>query len=954
MELFSLMGTVAINKDPVLKDLKDIQDQAQKTATAMGGSFEKAGKFITDHSAQFKAVGKAMTVVGGIITAVLTAIIYKTVEAEDEFGDMSERIGESVENLSALSYVAKMSETNIETLELSLKFLTRAIYDTSKGTGTAKDIFKELGISVSDTEGKLRPMIDVLKDAATKIAAIEDPTKQAALAMELFGSRTGPQLLPMLKMGGAGIDELMRKAKELGLVISTEDAAAADKFDKSMITLKASLAATGRDIAHVLMPPLLEFMNKATEIVKKVREWIEENPQLTRTLTYLVAGLGGVMVILGPMVMMLPSLVAGFKLMKPTIDLVTGSMKASETGLISFNAVLLLGIANIIIWTKVWEEWKKAISGKSLKELNEDLESAEENLAKLQEETAKKFGITIEKYQELLKAGVGAREMLNLGKNAPDWPAYNKGLDELTKLFESGEYSAQVFYKALRDLEIETRVTRVATDKNAEAMQAATDNTANLKDEIQLLSEAYELDQKYLSENNKSVKDTIMYHRDLIMKYEELQSTLRNQLMLLKEGTDEYKKKEEEIKNVNKSLWEERTALEALTAPLTGLDLIASQMNLLGDSAVDQQVKLYLLGTTAERLKDKLKDAFSAPAVYGDLQKQIEENVKQMEALRESIRDTQLSDLNAQLGYIQTKFEQGKPSIEGYKMEIEILGDTLKLLQDRLKEEKPGSAAYIEIQTQIDTTKESINLLNKAIDAVIFNKEPLTEALSAMGLGFTGITTEIGEARTAMAEFAKLAINTAKEVTVAINEIQEATTPVAPTISIPVLTPEQKATTEAYIKETYPQAKPVGSYQEGGLITTFLKAMKRLAGGGSTDTVPIWATPGEYLIKKQMVDFIKRTGMVTGGLVEAIRKGLPTPSPEFAGGGVVGNWGISHGSSALATEGNLGRKGSWVYSPNISVIVQGDGDVEKIKRVVNEALIESADAFDISGFEVGV
>jgi hypothetical protein len=130
---------------------------------------------------------------------------------------------------------------------------------------------------------------------------------------------------------------------------------------------------------------------------------------------------------------------------------------------------------------------------------------------------------------------------------------------------------------------------------------------------------------------------------------------------------------------------------------------------------------------------------------------------------------------------------------------------------------------------------------------------------------------------------------------------------------------------------------------KGGLIPTFLKAMKRLAGGGSTDTVPIWATPGEYLIKKQMVDFIKRTGMVTGGLVEAIRKGLPTPSPQFAGGGTIGNLGISGVVS-----------GSRVYSPNISVIVQGDGDVEKIRRVVNEALIESADAFDISGFEVGV
>ncbi|GAH59829.1 unnamed protein product, partial [marine sediment metagenome] len=43
---------------------------------------------------------------------------------------------------------------------------------------------------------------------------------------------------------------------------------------------------------------------------------------------------------------------------------------------------------------------------------------------------------------------------------------------------------------------------------------------------------------------------------------------------------------------------------------------------------------------------------------------------------------------------------------------------------------------------------------------------------------------------------------------------------------------------------------------KGGLVQTFINAIKHLAGGGTTDTVPIMATPGEYVIKKEMVDFI--------------------------------------------------------------------------------------------------
>jgi hypothetical protein len=78
--------------------------------------------------------------------------------------------------------------------------------------------------------------------------------------------------------------------------------------------------------------------------------------------------------------------------------------------------------------------------------------------------------------------------------------------------------------------------------------------------------------------------------------------------------------------------------------------------------------------------------------------------------------------------------------------------------------------------------------------------------------------------------------------------------------------------------------------EKGGPIRPFVEIAKHLAAGGGTDTVPIMATPGEYLIKKGMVDFIRKTGMVTGGLVKAIGEGLPTPNPpRFAVGGAVGS-----------------------------------------------------------------
>ncbi|GAG99226.1 unnamed protein product, partial [marine sediment metagenome] len=117
---------------------------------------------------------------------------------------------------------------------------------------------------------------------------------------------------------------------------------------------------------------------------------------------------------------------------------------------------------------------------------------------------------------------------------------------------------------------------------------------------------------------------------------------------------------------------------------------------------------------------------------------------------------------------------------------------------------------------------------------------------------------------------------------------------------------------------------------KGGLVQTFINAIKHLAGGGTTDTVPIMATPGEYVIKKEMVDFIRRTGMVTGGLVEAIRKGLPTPNPAFAEGGIVGRW-------AGAQPGTAPSGGVWSGS-----LVFGSGSIVINAKTLDDATIDQA------------
>jgi methyl-accepting chemotaxis protein len=254
-------------------------------------------------SQKFKAIGTVMTAVGGVITAAFTALIYKTIQAGDELWDMSQRTGLAVEELSALSYAAKQSGTDMGTVETSLKFLAKAMDNAATGTGMAKDTFTKLGVAVKDSEGKLRPTVEVMKDVATAISKMTNETEQTVVATELFGSRMGTQLLPMLKLGGNEIENLMNKAKDLGIVFSSEDAQAADEFKDKMNDLKEVLGAAARSLANVLIPILMEYAKKAVEIVKKIREWAEVHKPLIEMIVKTVAILGILGAVGGPILL---------------------------------------------------------------------------------------------------------------------------------------------------------------------------------------------------------------------------------------------------------------------------------------------------------------------------------------------------------------------------------------------------------------------------------------------------------------------------------------------------------------------------------------------------------------------------------------------------------------------------------------------------------------------------
>jgi phage-related protein len=105
---------------------------------------------------------------------------------------------------------------------------------------------------------------------AQAISKVQDPSRQAALAMELFG-RSGTQLLPMLQQGEAGIEALIAEARRLGIVMSEEDAKAAAEFTDAMNRLSSVFKGIATQVASVITPILTKLSNLFTSLDKGTR-----------------------------------------------------------------------------------------------------------------------------------------------------------------------------------------------------------------------------------------------------------------------------------------------------------------------------------------------------------------------------------------------------------------------------------------------------------------------------------------------------------------------------------------------------------------------------------------------------------------------------------------------------------------------------------------------------------
>ena len=237
---------------------------------ADSGKLERdLGATVAKATALGTAIGTALG--AGIERGIGTVaeLVSRAFTVGDEFNKASQKVGLAVEEYSKLAVAADLADVSTKALDSSLvKLAANAAEAAEKGGSKAARAFKALGIELKNGEGELKSTQQLFDEVAAKMALYEDSAQKSALATAMFG-RSGAALIPLFN----SLEETRKLAEQLGLVMSTEQAQASERFNDNMRTAKLGVDAVGRTIAAQMLPTLEKFSM-----------WLVENAKDTERL----------------------------------------------------------------------------------------------------------------------------------------------------------------------------------------------------------------------------------------------------------------------------------------------------------------------------------------------------------------------------------------------------------------------------------------------------------------------------------------------------------------------------------------------------------------------------------------------------------------------------------------------------------------------------------------------
>lgn len=349
-------------------------------ALAGGMDLGQSADISSNILSQFHLDPKEMDRVSDVLTAAFTRTntdLNSIGEAMKYAGTGMAGLGVSVEQTTAM--IGVMANVGLRG-SIAGTGLQTTFSRLAAPTGKARDALKELGVTVADATGKMRPAEAVLADIYKSVKKYGE-TDQLSFFKDIAGEEAAKSFQALVQSAGSG--ELQKLLAELkGAKGEATDVAKkmADNLDGDLKNLDSAWEGFRIQIEELLDGPLRGLVQGISNVVSAMTAWARENPGLTRTLlvvggsllaiTGVIGGLSlAIGLLAGPFATLRLgfSLLSGFSVLPALFSVVTGAVSLLGGAIAAlFSPVALIVAAfvaaGLLIW-KFWEPIKAFFSG---------------------------------------------------------------------------------------------------------------------------------------------------------------------------------------------------------------------------------------------------------------------------------------------------------------------------------------------------------------------------------------------------------------------------------------------------------------------------------------------------------------------------------------------------------------------------------------------------------------
>jgi len=258
-------------KSKVDKGLKDTGSEADKTGAKLENVAKSAAKFLA--------------LIGG--TMAVKRFIENQIEANAALDRFAQNLDQSANSISAWGNAAELVGGSAEGLQGTMDMLSKSQTELQlTGQSNLIPYFSALGVSLADTQGKARPVNELLLDLSDRFGKMDRTT--ANNMGRMMGIDQGT--MQLLLKGRSEVELMIKRQKEYGAV-TKQQAEESSRLRNAMVASKQSFEAFGRELLSAATPAL----EKMFAIFADFGAWIRENKEFVQTfLTIIAVGLAGI------------------------------------------------------------------------------------------------------------------------------------------------------------------------------------------------------------------------------------------------------------------------------------------------------------------------------------------------------------------------------------------------------------------------------------------------------------------------------------------------------------------------------------------------------------------------------------------------------------------------------------------------------------------------------------